>query len=365
VARLYAARWIDGIIRRRPWVLRLVWRLEAVLPGLLWATMSLLPVDRASALGARLFGAIGPRLRRSGPIRANLEIAFPELDAARREALLAGIWRETGRVVAEYSHLPGIRLDGPGSRLEVIGDGALTRLRGRGTPTIFVTAHLANWEVAASAAVQLGFPLSVITTSQANPVVHRLWQRRRERLGWRFIHKDVSPFALARELAGGRNLGVLLDHRVNGDAFVPFFGVAAETTLVPALLAVRHGLDLTPVRVERRGGARFRVTFCEPIGPDPAADGAAPRDQAWGMTRRLFGVFEGWIREQPDAWLCHKRRWPKTARSPGAKDAAVDSLAGRPPAGPHSPAPDRARLARAGRSSRPAAVRCRSRPPGP
>ena len=320
LARFYLANGIEGVARGRPWVHQLVWRLEAALLALFWGLMGLLPVDWASAAGGHLFGAVGPRLRKSRPVRRNLEIAFPGLDADRREALVAGIWRETGRVIAEYPHLAKIRLDSPEPRLEVADNETLARLRERTTPTVFVTAHLANYELAACAVVQLGFPLSVISTALPNPFADRLWQSRRRMLGWRYVHKSASPFALARELREGRSLGLLLDHRVNGGGFAPFFGVDAETTLVPALLAARHGLDLTPVRVERLRGARFRVTFFEPIRPDPGV--GAAREQAQDMTRRLFATFEDWIRERPGAWLCYKRRWPKAARPRVARSGA-------------------------------------------
>jgi KDO2-lipid IV(A) lauroyltransferase len=29
------------------------------------------------------------------------------------------------------------------------------------------------------------------------------------------------------------------------------------------------------------------------------------------MTRQLNEVFERWIRQAPEQWLCLKRRWPK------------------------------------------------------
>jgi Kdo2-lipid IVA lauroyltransferase/acyltransferase len=314
---LYITMGIQDGARRWAWVLRLAWRLEAAALGMFWGSAALLPADWASAIGARLCGAIGPHLRKSGQMRKNLAIAFPELDVARREALVVDVWRELGRVLAEYPHLSRLRPDSPEPRLEITDNEALRELRRRRAPTIFVAAHLANWELAALAAVQLGLPLSVIHSTQRNPFIQRMLQRRRRALGCGLIPKRAGMGALARELGEGRNLGLLLDQRVNGGrAFVPFFGIEAETTLVPALLALRRGLDLTPVRVERLEGARFRVTFCEPIRPDPRT--GTVREQAQDMTRRLFVLYEDWIRERPASWLCYNRRWPKPVQPPAA-----------------------------------------------
>jgi hypothetical protein len=54
LARLYLATGIEGIARRRPWVMRLVWAVEAAALALFWGAMALLPIDWASAIGARL-----------------------------------------------------------------------------------------------------------------------------------------------------------------------------------------------------------------------------------------------------------------------------------------------------------------------
>ena len=65
--------------------------IEAALPRLLWAAARLLPTDAASGMGAWLGRWIGPHLRHQGAIKHNLELAFPELDAKARAALLAEI----------------------------------------------------------------------------------------------------------------------------------------------------------------------------------------------------------------------------------------------------------------------------------
>ena len=47
----------------------------------------------------------------------------------------------------------------------------------------------------------------------------------------------------------------------------------------------------------------------EPIRPDPAL--ASDKDRAVQMMRELNRLFEQWIRERPEQWLCIKRAWPK------------------------------------------------------
>ncbi|MGH6943302.1 MAG: lysophospholipid acyltransferase family protein [Geminicoccaceae bacterium] len=307
---LYAMTKVEPVAQRWPPLLRLLWRLEAAVLGAFWAFMAVLPAGAASEVGARLMRLIGPRLRKSSHVRRNLALAFPELDGRRREALVAGVWSETGRVLAEYPHLSRILDEVPGAHLEIVRDEAFERARELRKAAIFVTAHVGNWELAAGVAARLGHPCTAVYNPPPNPFIHRMLQRQRRQLGCRFIDKRAGVMRLARELREGRHLGLLLDQRVDGGEMMPFFGVDAETTLVPALLSLRTGCDLTPVRIERLGAARFRLRVYRAIAPDPSLGQA--REQAREMTNRLLTLFESWIRECPESWFCTKRRWPKS-----------------------------------------------------
>ena len=76
-----------------------------------------------------------------------------------------------------------------------------------------------------------------------------------------------------------------------------------------ARLALRTGAALLPIRAERLGKARYRVTVYDPI---PVPEGDLDSDaQAVKMTEAVHHHFEQWISEQPDQWICLKRRWPK------------------------------------------------------
>ncbi len=81
------------------------------------------------------------------------------------------------------------------------------------------------------------------------------------------------------------------------------------TNTVPARLALKQDCELVPVRVERLGGARYRVTMGAPVRPRDATVPQAA--QALDMSAQLNGLFEEWIRETPGEWMCLARRFPK------------------------------------------------------
>ena len=159
----------------------------------------------------------------------------------------------------------------------------------------------------------------------SNPGLERMIERRRDAIHVDLIPRDGSMRALIRELASGRSVGLVVDNRYDEGELVPFFGVDAPTLTTPARLALRFRCDLVPVRVERvSDGARFRVTFHEPVRPsDPTRDKA---EQARDMTRQVNELFERWIRERPAQWVTAKRRWPRgePAALPAPSKPTVD-----------------------------------------
>ncbi len=176
---------------------------------------------------------------------------------------------------------------------------------------ILVAAHLSKWEIAPAAGVSTGIPLKFVYSPMQNPRLDRMLRRKRESLGLDLISKKQGIRAFVRQLQGGGSIGLLADQRSDRGELVPFFGAEMLTTVVPARLALRYDCDLVPVRVERLGGAHFRVAFHEPIRPDD--EGADEPQKTLQMTRQVNELFEAWIREQPAEWFCSKRKWPKTA----------------------------------------------------
>lgn len=303
--RRYFDRWT--FVRKALW-----WSEAAVFRVFLWLAR-LLPPDRATSLGRRLLMAVGPRLDKHSKFKRNLELAFPARTPAEIEALAREVWGGGGALLVEYAHLEDICL-GPDERLEVVNMGLPLGAR-RKRPAIFVTAHLANWEVCAAAVARAGLAATAVYTPLQNPYLERLLMRSRAALGVKLVPRDASMRALLRELREGRSIGIIMDQRVDSGVPIPFFGIDKLTTLVPARLALRHGYDLVPLRTERLGGARFRVTFYAPLTPDDP--GAGEIEQARQITRKINRLFEEWIRERPADWWCSKRRWPKDARPPG------------------------------------------------
>lgn len=294
--------------------------------ALLWSALTLfrlLPVERASALGARLGAVVGPLMwRKTAFLEENFRIALPEKSPREIKHLVRACWSRAGQLLSEYPHLDHIVNDRGGERLEIIVRDPDLTFRDKTRPAVVVGAHLSNWELAASALGRLGIENTALYTPPSNPWIDRMLLKSRAALKSELLPRDNCARPLIERMTAGRTVGMLVDRPVDGGKPIPFFGREKSTTIMPAKLALKFECDLIPVQVQRIKGAHFRITFHPPVCP--ANPGDCTIDQAVDMIRRLHQLFESWIRQHPEDWLCSKRVWPKS-RSDNPEKARRES----------------------------------------
>jgi KDO2-lipid IV(A) lauroyltransferase len=284
--------------------------LEAAGLYVLISLLRLLPVDGCSRFFGRLARAVGPRLGISRRARRNLALALPEKSAEEVEEIVRGMWHNLGQVVGEYAHLDRIAALDSG-RVEVIHPEYVYALRDSGRSAILVSAHLANWEIMAPVSEAHGVDLTVIIREPNNPLVRPMVDRLRGMAGGARIPTGREGAKQALDLlAHGGLLGVLFDQKMNRGIPVEFFGHDAMTAPGLAQMALRFDCDIIPVRIERLGPARFRMTCLPPLVPPQSGD---KQEDLLQIMRALNRQLEGWIRERPAEWLWLHRRWPAEA----------------------------------------------------
>jgi len=320
LARLLIGSSLRNVVERWPVIHRVIWAVEASLFGCFLVIAWMLPLPWAQAMASRVMGFLGPRQPKHRRVLRNLELAFPEKPQAEREALARSLWGNVGKVFAEYAHLARLNRNFADS-VEVVGGEHLARLANNKQSAVLVSPHLGNWELSGCAMYQLGLEISVVYTPLQNPYLDQMVARcRRAGHGSGLLARDESMRLMLREISQGRSVGLVMDQRVDSGVPVPFFGIDKLTSLIPARLAVRHGIDLIPVRTQRLEHGRFRVTFLPPV--EPPADVAGDVEKAMAMTTTVNAYFEDWIRAVPGDWFITQRLWPKDA-----EPAATGSLA--------------------------------------
>ena len=283
---------------------------EAAGLALALGLLRLLPPEAASNLGGFLGRCIGPHLGVTARARRNLRLAFPEKSEGEIARIIRDMWDNLGRVAAEYPHLA--RITAPESGRVALDDVESVRdLRDRKAPGILASAHLANWEILPVTAARFGLDMTGIVREPNNPLVRPLMDRLRGVAGGGRAPKGKEGAKEAIEvLRSGRVLALLFDQKLNDGIPVPLFGVEAMTAMAPAQLALRFRCPIVPVRVERTGPARFRMTSLAPI---EVPDTGNRREDVARVMVQLNGILEDWIRARPEQWLWLHRRWPEAA----------------------------------------------------
>lgn len=291
--------------RPLPVAKRISYAFETAGAYFIYGFFKLLPPDAASNLGGWIMRRLGPRLGVSRTAYRNLALALPDKTEAEKKDIVAGMWDNLGRVIAEYPHLKKIA-----GRVDLSGLENARAVLDSGNPAIFFGGHLANWEIPPICAKRIGMALHVVYRRPNNPYVDGLLRHARSAGAVGQIPKGVEG---AREILSvlrkKGSLGILVDQKMNEGLAIPFFGHDAMTGPGVAQFAVRMGCGLCPLRIERLQGARFRITVEKSIPVQDTGDRDADYRRIMTDVNRHL---EAWIRERPEQWLWIHNRWPES-----------------------------------------------------
>jgi KDO2-lipid IV(A) lauroyltransferase len=268
------------------------------------AVFRIIGLDAASALGGWIGRNIFSRLPPDKIARGNLAGAFPEKTAAEIDAIVRAMWDNLGRVVSEYPHLEKFRAGGR-IRVTVNADTKADFARGRGV--MFLSGHLANWEMMPITGRELGFDGATVVRHPNNPYVARWIARQRALRGpAEQIGKHSGARKVFAQLRGGKAIYMLVDQKNDEGVAVPFFGRDAMTTPVPAALALKLGSRILFASNRRKGGSHFEVVIHPALEFQPSGDEAADTRT---LTKAITARLEEMIRSDPAQWLWIHRRW--------------------------------------------------------
>jgi KDO2-lipid IV(A) lauroyltransferase len=296
-----------------PFGTRLRWTAEAAIARAVFALFRALGPARASNTGAAIARAIGPLLPVSRIAARNIAIAFPERDEAWRRATMKAAWDNLGRVIAEYPHLAALKRTPSGPGWEFEGDATMAALRGASGPVIFVSGHIANWELLPPVVAHFGIAMASVYRAPSNPLVDAIILRYRQAAiapldAVLFPKGAEGARATLAHLKRGGILGMLLDQKMNDGIAATLFGERAMTAPALAQLALRYRCPVIPGRAMRIGPARYRFEAEAPLALPDSGDKVA--DIA-ALTQAVNDTLSRWIRDRPAEWLWFHRRFDK------------------------------------------------------
>lgn len=290
------------------YVSKFIWMLEAALFDAICALARLFPIDSVSDFGATVFRVLGPLTSANRVAERNLRIAFPEADTTEINRLLRAQWIELGRSLSEILILDRVVADI--GRLRIEGEAALRAIAAGAGPVVFISGHFSTFELMPAAIVRAGVRCQITYRAMNNPYVDARVRENRFRYGVRlFAPKGLEGAReLMRALERGESVALMNDQKFNGGVAAPLFGHMAHTAPGPVTFALRFGIPLQPMSVERVGpGARFRLIVHDQIHLEDTGNRAADIEAG---VRRVNAFIEDRVRARPTEWFWVHRRWP-------------------------------------------------------
>ena len=297
------------------------WVEYTLVVSILWL-IRLLPYWVCRAVSVIVGEAIfrfAPRRRRIA--RANLRIAFPELDEAQRLVLARRSCRSFILTCLEgVKFLTRFDLRRAEKTVrEIVEDAEETidkvrAIHEKAGGCVFVAPHLGNWEFLAHAGALAGIPLTVPVRPLDNRKLEASLYEMRSTSGQEILSKKNVFFHLREALRKGRSVAILADQNAGGEGIdAPFFGKPARTTPAPAALAVLYNRPLVLISCLRKGDdRRYEILLSEPITPDMNAPSA--KQEIGRLTRAVNEETENFIRIRPEQYLWIHDRWKLTKK---------------------------------------------------
>jgi KDO2-lipid IV(A) lauroyltransferase len=283
---------------------------EAAVFFLFMALFRVIGLRAASGLGGWFGRNVFPWLPPDRVARANLLLAFPDKTDAERDAIRMTMWDNLGRVVGEYPHLDKFSPEGPDARISVEYPPGVTLDDLKGRSILFLSAHLANWEMLPILGEQKGLQGATVVRPPNNPYIADWVARERGINGpSTLIAKHNAMRQMLTQLRGQRVLYMLVDQKLREGIAAPFFGRDAMTTPAPAALALKLDARIVVVANKRLAGPRFHATVQPPLDFKPTGDES--RDVS-ALTAAITACLERIIRDDPGQWLWIHNRWPTT-----------------------------------------------------
>lgn len=241
--------------------------------------------------------------------KRNLLLAFPDHQPKQISLLARKVFRNIGRVSAEFTFIPRLKQQNIDRYVSVEGLENFHRARQKGRGVLFLTAHFGNWEWMAATFPLLGGEKSyAVVRPLDSPFLNGLVNALRTWTGNETIPKQKSMGRLLRLLRKGESLGILLDQNMawQEGVFVDFFGEKACTNVGLALLAMRTEAPVLPIFNIRQPDGRYRILI-EPEVP-LIRTGKRERDLEQN-TQQYTAIIERYIRLHPDHWFWVHQRW--------------------------------------------------------
>jgi KDO2-lipid IV(A) lauroyltransferase len=276
-----------------------------------------LPHSVRLAVG-RSLGRLAHRFagKRRAIVRRNIELCFPELSIAERDALAKRHFLALGMSVIEMGMGRWASDRAIDSLCDIENLEYVADPQARGQGVILLGAHFTTLEVSGRAVRNAGVEFGAVFRRNRSEFITEFLRTGRERSAATVIEKrDIKT--MVRRLRSGATVWYAPDQsfKRKGAEVVPFFGIPTMHITATSTLARLGKAIVVPFFSARKADGRYLLRFLPPFDDFPTDDPVA--DLA-----RYMDVLEPFIREYPEQYFWIHRKFKDLPE--GYKDYYAD-----------------------------------------
>ena len=258
----------------------------------------------ATCISSIITKILGPLFRSKKIIKQNIFRAFPQLTKNEIDTIVLNMWKNYGKILAEYVFIKNFRKTNLKNKIQVEGQEILDQLKKDKEPVIFISGHFNNFELMAMHIESSGLELAAIYRPLNNKFLNYIMEKIRK--------KYICKNQIKKGISGTRDLlsffkkktsiALMIDQRVSEGIKSYFFKQKAYTTTIPAQFVKKFNCRIVPIYIERENGSFFKLTIYKPIQ-------YKKEDSIDTITYQLNNIIEKMILKNPDQWIWTHNRW--------------------------------------------------------
>ena len=220
---------------------------DAVIRGFL-SLMLKLPYDtRMNTVAWLADHVLAPLSGNRRRIRANLDLAMPELSTADREKIVHEVAQSMGRMLMETYSGKEFQERAAAAKIEGPGNAVLEQAHKDGKAALLVTGHFGNYLAVRGSFLSRGMPIGVLYKRMSNPFFNEHYVAAMADFGEPMFERGRRGMSnMLKHLRGGWFVGIVHDQRINEAPIYDFMGKPARTAESAAELALKYKVDLVP-----------------------------------------------------------------------------------------------------------------------
>ena len=258
----------------------------------------------SSSISGKIFELIGPYFRSKEVVKSNIKKAFPNINSSDLQRISNSMWKNYGKVFAEFMFMKNFRLGKLAKKIEIEGQEILDEIKSSNKQVIFISGHFSNFELMAMHLEKSNINISTIYRPLNNIFLNGIMERVRIKyICKNQIKKGIGGLKKLIKLKKNNfSTALMIDQRVSEGILSNFFNQEALTTTIPAQLVKKFNIPIIPVFIKRIEGVSYKIKINKPLyfSKDASIE---------NITEDLNKVLEKMIINNPEEWIWSHNRW--------------------------------------------------------